>query len=60
MVVKNLIIREEQERLHLFNYEIANILKVSESTFGRMMRSELPEEEQRRIVSLIREAVHDR
>ena len=59
MVIKNKIIREEQEKLHLFNYQIARLLNVSESTFGRMMREELPEKEQRRIVALIREAVNE-
>lgn len=59
MVIKNRIIREEQETLHLFNYQIARLLNISESTFGRMMREELPEKEQRRIVALIREAVNE-
>ena len=56
IMTKNILIREVKEKLHLYNYQIANILKVSESTFTRMMREELPEEEQRRIVALIREA----
>ena len=59
MVIKNRIIREEQETLHLFNYQIARLLNISESTFGRMMREELPEKEQRRIAALIREAVNE-
>jgi len=50
---KNLIIRDAQERNHRYGYEVARLLNVSESTFIRMMREELPEEEQKRIADLI-------
>lgn len=49
----NNIIREAKNKKRMFNYEIANLLNVSESTFGRMMRNELPEDEQQRIADLI-------
>lgn len=57
MSKKNFIIRSVQEKNHLYGYQIARILNVSESTFGRMMREELPIEEQERIARLIEEAV---
>ena len=34
-------------------WQLAKLLKVSESTVNRMLREELPEEEQNRIVALI-------
>ena len=39
----------------LTQWDVAKILGVSESTFYRMMRDELPEDEQKRIVKLIEE-----
>lgn len=39
----------------LTQWDVAKSLGVSESTFYRMMRDELPEDEQKRIVSLIEE-----
>ena len=50
----NKIIREELEKMHLFNYQAARRLNVSESTWTRMMREDLPEIEQHRIIDLIR------
>ena len=49
----NLIIWEAKMQTRRYNYEIANLLNVSESTFGRMMREELPIDEQKRIAALI-------
>ena len=49
----NDIIREAKSKKRMFNYEIAELLGVSESTFGRMMRNEIPLEEQKRIADLI-------
>ena len=37
----------------LTQWDVAKLLEVSESTFYRMMRDELPEDEQKRIVALI-------
>ena len=50
---KNKIIREAQRSKRYFGYEIAALLGISESTFGRMMRKELPIEEQKRIAEII-------
>lgn len=57
--IKNKIVREAQEQYHLFGYQVARLLSISESTFGRMMREELPIQEQERIVKLIREACNE-
>ena len=55
MKVNNKSIREVQEKYHLYGYQIARILNMSESTYGRMMRCELPEDEQQRIIQIIEE-----
>ncbi len=60
MKIKNKIIREAQESKHLYGYQVARLLNVSESTFGRMMREELPQEEQERIANLIGEASNEK
>lgn len=39
----------------LRQYELARILGISETTLGRKLREELPEEEQDRIVGIIEE-----
>ena len=39
----------------LRKYQLAKIMGISESTFGRMMREELPAEKQEEIVRLIME-----
>lgn len=57
MSKKNLIIRSVQEKNHLYGYQVARILNVSESTYCRKMREELPVREQERIARLIEEAV---
>ena len=51
---KNKIIKAAQREKRMFGYEIARLLKVSESTFGRMMRDELPIEKQEEIADKIR------
>ena len=53
MKEKNTIIRTAQRDKRMYGYEVARLLKVSESTFGRMMRNELPKDEQKRIADLI-------
>lgn len=57
MSKKNLIIRSVQEKNHLYGYQVARILNVSESTYCRKMREELPVLQQERIARLIEEAV---
>ena len=53
MEKQNVIIREALEKQNLPVWYLKNILKCSESTVTRLMREELPEEEQIRIVKLI-------
>ena len=48
-------IRAALEKHHMYGYQLAHILNVSESTYSRMMRFELPEIQQRRIVKIIEE-----
>ncbi len=43
----------------LRQYELACIMGISETTLGRRLREELPEEEQDRIVKLIEEGGHN-
>ena len=50
----NIKIRETLEANGLFLYELADLLGKSEPTITRMMRKELPEEEQERIISMIK------
>lgn len=52
----NMSIRIAMIKYGLTQWDVAKILGVSESTFYRMIRDELPEEEQKRIVKLIEEA----
>ena len=47
-------IREEMTKTGIKQWEIAMLLRIGESTFCRWMRTELPEDEQDRIVDLIR------
>ncbi|MCR5235529.1 MAG: hypothetical protein K6E53_16740 [Lachnospiraceae bacterium] len=52
--MKNKAIRDALAKQGLFLYQLGKILNVSEATVTRMMREELPEPEQRRIVNLIK------
>ncbi len=53
---KNRIIRDAQFKKRLYGYQVAELLGISESTFTRMMRSELPKDEQKRIANVIKKA----
>lgn len=53
MKEKNPIIKTAQRKKRRYNYEVAWLLGISESTFNRMMRNELPKEEQERIANMI-------
>lgn len=52
---KNLAVRTALKNKSLYLYNLADLLGVSEPTVTRLMRRELPEEEQKRIVCLIEE-----
>ena len=51
--MNNLLIRIALLKTGLRNWQLANILEVSEPTLYRKLRHELPEEEQKRIAELI-------
>ena len=53
--MNNLKIRLALLEHNLKQWQLAKLLKVSESTVNRLLREELPEEEQDRILSLINE-----
>ena len=54
--MNNLIIRSAILKTGVKSWEVArHIFKVSESTFYLKMRTEMPEDEQRRIANLIEE-----
>ena len=47
-------VRTELKKNGMYQWQLAKRLGVSEPTFTRMMREELPDEEQDRLVSIIR------
>lgn len=51
--MKNKLIRETLTRHNLRQWELAEIMNINEFSLSRKMRKELPDEEQRQIVSLI-------
>lgn len=52
--MNNLEIRQAMKERRLFNYELAEMLGISEFTLSRKLRNELPQEEKERILELIR------
>lgn len=50
---KNISVRNALKRYGLFVYDLERILDLSETSITRMMRRELPQDEQDRIISLI-------
>ena len=55
----NLIIREAMEKYHVFLYEVAELLEVSEPTIVRWLRHELPAARQKAIATMIRKKATD-
>lgn len=51
----NLEIRQQLKKHRVFNYELAELLGITEWTLSRKLRKELPDEEQERIIKLIEE-----
>ena len=47
-------VRAELKKNGMYQWQLAKRLGMSEPTFTRMMREELPDEEQDRLVSIIR------
>jgi hypothetical protein len=52
-IQKNIPVRNALSKHGLYVCDLVDILKVSETTVTRMMRHELPKEEQKRIIGLI-------
>lgn len=58
--MKNERLRTALKEMGVYLWEVAECLGVSEATVTRMMRKELPEEEQSRIIALVeKEGKHD-
>lgn len=55
--MNNAKIRNELSRTRLKYWELARIMGIHEGSLSRKLRDELPEEEQNRIVDLIRQHV---
>ena len=55
MSEKNKMIHEALYKERVYAYEAAGLLGISVSTYNRMIRSELPQDQQIRIVKLIEE-----
>lgn len=51
--MKNIEVREALKKNHLKQWELAEILGISEFTLSRRLRKELSEAEKSRIISLI-------
>lgn len=56
---KNSDIRNAIANARLHQWEVAEKLGVNEGTFCKWLRYELPEEKKARILSAIRELIHD-
>lgn len=51
--MKNIAVREAIRNARLFNYEVAAALGISETSFSRKLRHELPEKETGKILGII-------
>lgn len=51
--IANLILREIIKESKFTHYEVADLLGMSEATFGRKLRKELTEEEKNKIIKVI-------
>lgn len=52
--MKNKKVRDVIKNAGIKNYEVADVLKINESTFYRWMRHEMPEEKQLHIIQEIK------
>ena len=53
--MKNVRVREELKKNDMKNWKLAELMGIGETTLCRRLRNELPEEEQNRIIALIRQ-----
>lgn len=51
----NLEIRQALKKCRMFNYELAELLGITEWTLSRKLRKELPAEEKQQILQIIKE-----
>lgn len=51
----NLEIRQELKKRRMFNYELAELLGITEWTLSRKLRKELPDNEKQQILQIIKE-----
>lgn len=54
---KNQRVREELKKRNMYLWELGVLLGISESTITRLMRTELPDDEQDKLITTIRESV---
>ena len=52
--MNNIEIRNALKERRIYNYELAEMLGISEFTLSRKLRKELPEEEKQKILCIIR------
>lgn len=55
--MKNIEVRQKLLASGIKNYELAEMLGISEFTLSRKLRKELPQDEQQRIIDLIQSRV---
>ena len=60
MSEKNKMIRDALSKNRVYAYEASSILGISVSTYNRLIRNELDENEQKRIVHLIEDYAAER
>lgn len=53
--MKNMKIRQALMEVGMKNYQLAELMGISEFTLSRRLRNELPDEEQERIIALIQD-----
>ena len=56
--MKNKRIREELKNAGMKQWQLAELLEISEQTICRKFRKELPEDEQQRIIELIQSSTY--
>ena len=53
--MRNKEIKESLKKANIYQWEVAEVMGISETAFSRNMRHELPEEEKQKIYSAIEE-----
>lgn len=58
--ITNMQIREALQKYGLCLHQLAEVLEIHKETLSRMLRHELPEDQQREIVNMIRKEVEEK